>query len=96
MGAIDFVLTVGCLIVGILMLLGKGDKLLEDKNAPDRYKEYDMKKAQKGYGVAFLIIGAASVVSHKINTQAGFGIYLIIVVLALSGSVFYMKKYCGK
>ena len=47
MGAIDFVLTVGCLIVGILKLLGKGDKLLEDKNAPDRYKEYDMKKAQK-------------------------------------------------
>lgn len=96
MGAIDLVLAAGCLVVGILMLLGKGDKLLEDKNAPDRYKEYDMKKAQRGYGIAFLIIGAASAVSHKINTQAGFGIYLIIVVLALSGSVMYMKKCCRK
>lgn len=96
MGAIDLVLTVGCLIVGVLMLLGKGGKLLEDKNAPDRNKEYDMKKAQKGYGIAFLVIGAASGISHKINTQAGFGIYLIIVVLALAGSVIYMKKYCRK
>ncbi len=96
MGAIDLALTAGCLVVGILMLLGKGGKLLEDKNAPERNKEYDMNKAQKGFGIAFLIIGAASAVSHKVNTQAGFGMYLIIVVLALAGSVVYMKKCCRK
>ena len=55
-----------------------------------------MNKAQKGFGIAFLIIGAASAVSHKVNTQAGFGMYLVIVVLALAGSVIYMKKYCRK
>lgn len=96
MGAIDLALTAGCLLVGIIMLLGKGDALLEDKNAPDRYKEYDMKKAQKGYGIAFLVIGAASGISHKINSRTGFIVYLIIAALALISSVIYMKKCCKK
>ncbi len=96
MGTIDLILTAGCLIVGIVMLLGKGEALLEDKNAPDRSKEYDMKKAQRGYGAAFLIIGAASGISHQVNSRTGFIVYLIVAVLALAGSVIYMKKCCKK
>lgn len=86
----------GCLVIGIMMLLGKGEALLEDKHAPNRNKEYDMKKAQRGYGIAFLIIGAAAGISHKVNSQAGYLVYLVVVALALSGSVIYMKKCCKK
>lgn len=96
METFDLVLTIGCIIVGVIMFLGKGDALLADKNSPDRYKEYNMKKAQKGFGVAFLIIGAASGISLKVQSQMGYVIYMIVAVIALSGSVIYMKKCCKK
>ena len=59
METFDLIITIGCLIVGFMMLTGRGDVLLNDKDAARRNKLYDMKKAQKGYGVAFIVIGAA-------------------------------------
>ena len=86
----------GCLFVGFLMLCGCGDVLLIDKDAAQRNKLYDMKKAQKGYGVAFIVIGAASAVSMRVKTQMGFVIYLVVVIVSLAASVVYMKKCCKK
>lgn len=96
METFDLIITIGCLIVGFMMLTGRGDVLLNDKDAAQRNKLYDMKKAQKGYGVAFIVIGAASVVSMRVKTQMGFLIYLVIVIVSLAASVVYMKKCCKK
>ena len=96
METFDLIITIGCLIVGFMMLTGRGDVLLNDKDAAQRNKLYDMKKAQKGYGVAFLVIGAASAVSMRVKTQMGFEIYLVVVIVSLAASVVYMKKCCKK
>ena len=60
---------------------------MNDKDAAQRNKLYDMKKAQKGYGVAFIVIGAASAVSMRVKTQMGFVIYLVVVIVSLAASV---------
>ena len=96
METFDLIITIGCLIVGFMMLTGRGDVLLNDKDAAQRNKLYDMKKAQKGYGVAFIVIGAASAVSMGVKTQMGFVIYLVVVIVSLAASVVYMKKCCKK
>ena len=96
METFDLIITIGCLIVGFMMLTGRGDVLLNDKDAAQRNKLYDMKKAQKGYGVAFIVIGAASAVSMRVKTQKGFVIYLVVVIVSLAASVVYMKKCCKK
>lgn len=96
METFDLIITIGCLIVGFMMLTGRGDVLLNDKDAAERNKLYDMKKAQKGYGVAFLVIGVASAISMRVKSQVGFAIYLVVVVVALAASVVYMKKCCKK
>lgn len=96
METFNLIVTIGCLIVGVMMLMGKGDVLLNDKDAAERNKLYDMKKAQKGYGVAFLVIGIASAISTRVKTQIGFVIYLVIVVVSLAASVVYMKKCCKR
>ena len=90
------IITIGCLIVGVMMLTGRGDVLLNDKDAAERNKLYDMKKAQKGYGIAFIVIGIASAISMRVKTQMGFVIYLIIVIVSLAASVIYMKKCCKR
>lgn len=96
METFDLIITIGCLIVGFMMLTGRGDILLNDKDAANRNKLYDMKKAQKGYGVAFLVIGVASAISMRVKTQIAFAIYLAVVVVALVASVVYMKKCCKR
>ena len=96
METFDLIITIGCLIVGFMMLTGRGDVLLNDKDAAQRNKLYDMKKAQKGYGVAFLVIGAASAVRKRVKTQMGVVIYLVVVIVSLAASVVYMKKCCKK
>ena len=96
METFDLIITIGCLIVGFMMLTGRGDVLLNDKDAAQRNKLYDMKKAQKGYGVAFIVIGPASAVSMRVKTQMGFVIYLVVVIVSLAASVVYMKKCCKK
>ena len=96
METFDLIITIGCLIVGFMMLTGRGDVLLNDKDAAQRNKLYDMKKAQKGYGVAFIVIGSASAVSMRVKTQIGFVIYLVVVIVSLAASVVYMKKCCKK
>ena len=96
METFNLIITIGCLIVGVMMLTGRGDVLLNDKDAAERNKLYDMKKAQKGYGIAFIVIGIASAISMRVKTQMGFVIYLIIVIVSLAASVIYMKKCCKR
>ena len=48
METFDLIITIGCLIVGFMMLTGRGDVHLNDKDSDQRNKIYDMKKAQKG------------------------------------------------
>ena len=97
MGAtIDGILTIGALIIGIMMFIGKGDFFMNDKNSLERNKKYDNKKMQRGFGVALIVVGIATGISTLFTSTISYIIYIIVVILAIAGSVVYMRKYCKK
>lgn len=92
----DILITVAAIVIGILLLLGKGDIFMGGKSAADRNKEYDDKKVQKGFGVTLIIVGIATGISALFQTTASYIIYIVVVILAFGGGVYYMRKYCKK
>ncbi|MCI7738805.1 MAG: DUF3784 domain-containing protein [Lachnospiraceae bacterium] len=93
---IDFALTAVALIVGIMMILGKGDFFLNDKNARERNRIYDMRKVQKGFGVVLIVVGIATGVSAVIASSVAYIIYTVVVLLAFAGGIVYMRKCCKR
>ncbi len=96
LGAWDLILTVGCLICGILLLMGKGDFLVNDKNSSQRNKEYDMDKAKKGFGVMLLLVAGVTVLNSYLNNFICSIIYIFVIVGLFAGSFAYMKVACKK
>ena len=93
---IDLILTAAALGIGILMLLGKGDFFLNDKNSKERNRVYDMDKVQRGFGVVLIIVGIATGVSAIFSSSMSYIIYTIVVLLAFAGGIIYMRKYCKR
>lgn len=93
---IDLILTIAALVIGILMILGKGDFFLNDKNAKNRNQIYDMDKVQRGFGVVLIIVGIATGVSAIFSSSMSYMIYTIVVLLAFAGGIIYMRKYCKR
>lgn len=93
---IDLILTIAALVIGILMVLGKGDFFLNDKNAKNRNQIYDMDKVQRGFGVVLIIVGIATGVSAIFSSSMSYMIYTIVVLLAFAGGIIYMRKYCKR
>lgn len=93
---IDLVLTAAALIIGIMMFLGKGDFFLNDRNAKERNRIYNMKKVQRGFGVVLMIVGIATGISTLFSSSVSYLIYTVVVLLAFTGGIVYMKKYCKR
>ena len=93
---IDLVLTAAALIIGIMMFLGKGDFFLNDKNARERNRVYNMKKVQRGFGVVLIVVGIATGISAVFASSISYMIYTVVVLLAFAGGIVYMKKYCKR
>lgn len=93
---IDLVLTAAALIIGIMMFLGKGDFFLNDRNAKERNRIYNMKKVQRGFGVVLMIVGIATGISTLFSSSVSYLIYTVVVLLAFAGGIVYMKKYCKR
>ena len=83
-------------VLGIVFLLGKGDRLIQDKNSGSRSQTYDMKKVQRGFGVAFIAIGIGAAIGLIMQNTTGYMIYICVTVIALIASCVYMTKFCKK
>ncbi len=92
----DIIITVACLIFGILLLIGKGDFLVNDKNGTQRNKLYDMDKAKKGFGVMLLLMAAVTVVNSLIDSLVMDILYIFIIILLLIGGYAYMRYACKR
>ena len=57
---LDFVLAVGAIVIGIMLLSGKGAIFMGGGDAQKRRKQYDQKKMEKASGVAMIVIGIAT------------------------------------
>lgn len=95
-GAFDIIIGVASIVVGILLLAGKGDFLMSGKNADQRKNDFDEAKVKKDFGVVFLLVGIGTFVNRQFDTQLSNMIYLVFLLLAFGGGIFYMQKFCKK
>ncbi|MCI6005149.1 MAG: DUF3784 domain-containing protein [Blautia sp.] len=93
---LDFVLAVGAIVIGIMLLSGKGAIFMGGGDAQKRRKQYDQKKMEKASGVAMIVIGIATGIDSYTTgmfAKIGYTVFLVLVLIAL---VAYFKMKCKK
>lgn len=94
--ALDYILTIAALVVGILLLAGKGSVFMKGGNTELRRKLYDERKMEKSSGIALVLIGIGTGVSTFTTSaavQIGYIVFLIVVFVAW---IYYLKVKCKK
>ena len=93
----DWIFAIVLFGVGIALLTGHGDLFMGgEKGASERKGIYDDKKMAKGFGVGFLLLGAANVVTIFVKNFVASTVYMIFIILVIVGEIIYIKKYCKK
>lgn len=96
MDSFDMILTVAALVMGVMLLAGRGDILLKGGNADARKKIYDEKKLQKIYGVTLILLGILTALDMVIKSYAYDIVYLVVVIVIFAISVVIVRKKCRK
>ena len=91
-----YILAIGAIVVGILLLCGKGDMFMGGGNVQERRKQYDQKKMERASGVAMIIIGIATGIDSFTTSLAAKIIYTLFLVIVLVVLVVYYRKKCRK
>lgn len=94
--SLDYILTFASLIVGVMLLIGKGEIFLKGGNSDMRKKLYDEKKMEKGSGIALILIGIASGIDIFTTTMAAKIAYIIVLIIIFAGLIYYLKVKCKK
>ena len=81
MDSFDMILTVAALVMGVMLLAGRGDILLKGGNADARKKIYDEKKLQKVYGVTLILLGVLTALDMVIKSYVYDIVYLVVVIV---------------
>lgn len=96
MDSFDMILTVAALVMGVMLLAGRGDILLKGGNADARKKIYDEKKLQKVYGVTLILLGVLTALDMVIKSYVYDIVYLVVVIVIFAISVVIVRKKCRK
>ena len=96
MGTFDVLLTGVCLVVGFLLVIGKGSFFMKGGNDQARKAMYDEKKMEKASGVALLLIGAATGIDMFTEGFAAKMAYIAVLVVILVVLFVYMRTKCKK
>ena len=96
MDSFDMILTVAALVMGVMLLAGRGDILLKGGNADARKKIYDEKKLQKVYGVTLILLGILTALDMVIKSYVYDIVYLVVVIVIFAISVVIVRKKCRK
>ena len=96
MDSFDMILTVAALVMGVMLLAGRGDILLKGGNADARKKIYDEKKLQRVYGVTLILLGILTALDMVIKSYAYDIVYLVVVIVIFAISVVIVRKKCRK
>lgn len=96
-GVFDWILAVILIVVGLMLLTGHGDAIMGGGQASvERKKLYDDKKLQRAFGLGFLVMAAANVVTIFVKSFVVSVAYIIVIFLVIVGEVIYIKKFCKK
>lgn len=93
---LDLVLTVGAIVIGIMLLCGKGAIFMGGGDAQKRRKQYDQKKMERASGVAMIVIGIATGVDSCTTSVYAKIAYTVFLVLVLIMLVAYYRIKCRK
>ncbi len=93
---IDYILTVAAIVVGIMLLMGKGEIFMKGGNTELRKKLYDEKKMEKVSGIALILIGAATGISTLTTNPIVQIVYLVFLVVVFIVWVYMLKVKCKK
>ena len=96
MDSFDMILTVAALVMGVMLLAGRGDILLKGGNADARKKIYDEKKLQRVYGVTLILLGILTALDMVIKSYVYDIVYLVVVIVIFAISVVIVRKKCRK
>lgn len=93
---IDYLLAIGAIIIGIMILTGNGAIFMKGGDSKSRQKEYDEKKMEKATGIACILAGLATG-CNAILVDSFFQTIYIVLVIAIFGGLFaYIKLKCKK
>lgn len=92
----DFVLAIGSLLAGILLLTGNGAVLMGGGDTKKRRKQYDEKKMEKASGIALILIGIATGIDSYTTGVIAKVIYTIVLVVIFAALLVYYRTKCKK
>lgn len=92
----DFVLAIGSLVVGILLLTGNGAIFMGGGNAQKRQKQYDEKKMERASGIALILIGIATGIDSYTTGVIAKVIYTVVLIVIFAALVVYYRTKCKK
>ncbi|MDO4276404.1 MAG: DUF3784 domain-containing protein [Eubacteriales bacterium] len=93
---LDFILTFGAVVVGIMLLTGNGGIFMKGGNADLRKKLYDEKKMEKSSGIALILIGIATGIDSYTEGVVAKIIYIAVLLIIFIGLIYYLKVKCKK
>lgn len=97
LGMFDWILAIVLLVVGIMLLTGHGDAIMGGgPNGAERKELYDDKKMQRAFGIGFLLMAAANVITIFIHSFEISIAYMVFIVLIIVAEVIYVRKCCKK
>lgn len=95
-GTLDYVIAIGCLVVGIMLLTGHGAVFMKGGNERLRKEKYDTKKMERATGIAFVLIGIVSFVDIYTTGMAAKIGYIVVLFLVFVPLIYYLKVKCKK
>lgn len=96
MGALDLILTVGAIVIGIMLLTGHGSFFMSGGDSVKRKRLYDEEKMERASGIALLAIGVITGIDHFTTTVAAKIGYIVVLVIILVVLIYYLKTKCKK
>ncbi|MDO4338145.1 MAG: DUF3784 domain-containing protein [Eubacteriales bacterium] len=94
--SLDFILAVGALIVGIMLVAGHGSVFMKGGNTQQRKAVYDEKKMEKASGVALILIGIATGIDSYTQGLPAKLAYIAVLVIIMVVLVYYLRTKCKK
>lgn len=95
-GTLDFILTIGALVIGVMLLTGHGGFFMGGGNSDARKKLYDEAKMERASGVALIAIGIATGIDHFTQSPAAKFAYIGVVLVVMVLLVIYIRTKCKK
>ncbi|MDO4305585.1 MAG: DUF3784 domain-containing protein [Eubacteriales bacterium] len=92
----DFILAIGSVVIGILLLTGNGGMFMGGGNAQKRSIQYDQKKMERASGIALILVGIATGIDSYTTGVAAKIAYTVVLLIIFIVLVVYFRTKCKK